>query len=114
MGRDSLVGLLAAGRGEAYAACLQQVRRGVPFTIYDGVLPASHYERIYRRREQHTRRIGLPTVGFQETAERLYALGEQLVRIGTVDVPHPPYHYQLFLSADLSIVVGCLGMDQHL
>jgi hypothetical protein len=108
-----LAGLLAAGRGEAYQPCLQQVRRGVAFTIYDGILPASHYERIYRLRERHTHRIGQPSVGFRETVERLRELGDQPVRLGAVTVAHPLYHYQLFLSADLSTVVGCLGVDQQ-
>jgi hypothetical protein len=111
--RDSLAGLLAAGQGEAYEACLEQVRRGARFVIYDGASPASHYQHIYRRREQHTRRHGLPTVGFRETVERLRDLGEQPVVLGAVDVAFPPYHYQLFVSADLSTMVGCLGVDQE-
>lgn len=42
------------------------------------------------------------------------AAGEQLVRLGAVDVEDPPYHFQLFLNAAGTKVVACLGVDQHL
>ncbi|WP_345636766.1 hypothetical protein [Rugosimonospora acidiphila] len=113
MERDELAGLLAAGQGEAYDACLQQLRRGSTFTIYQGVQPASHYERIYHHRDQHTHRMGISTVGVGETVDRLRSLGEEPMRLGSMTVAHPPYHYLFFLSVDFSAVVGCLGVDQR-
>jgi hypothetical protein len=65
------------------------------------------------RRERHTRQFGIPTAGFAAAVETLLAYGERPVRIGAVDIDDPPYHYQLFLSEDLTTVVAVLGVDQR-
>lgn len=81
MDRARLTELLAID-GEAHQSCLREVRRGATFTIPDGAVPAGHLEGIYRIREQHTRQMGMPTVGFAETVDALLSLGEQPVHLG--------------------------------
>jgi hypothetical protein len=67
---------------------------------------------LYARRDSHTRQQGIPTLGFTRAVDDLRAHGEDLVRLGAVDLDDPPYHFQLFLNADATAVVACLGVDQ--
>jgi hypothetical protein len=104
------------GEGEPFAACRRAVLSGAPFWIdeQEHLTSASVLASIYAQRHKHTTRRGIPTAGFAAAVDALRAHGEQLVRIGAVDVPDPPYHYQLFLTQDLTTVVAVLGVDQHL
>ncbi|MEU8006288.1 hypothetical protein AB0B66_34460 [Catellatospora sp. NPDC049111] len=52
-------------------------------------------------------------LGFREAVDRLDELGDQPLRLGQVAVLSPPYHFLLFLTADLSAVVACIGVDQQ-
>lgn len=113
MERVQLISLLT-DRDGAFEACRVAVERGASFDVFDGSLPASHFAEIYRGRQIHTRERGIPTVGFAEAVEVLYALRERPLRVGRVRLSDPPYYFQLFLSADESAVVACIGVDhQH-
>jgi hypothetical protein len=113
--RDGLARLLT-GEGEAFAACRRAVVAGARFWISkaEQLTPVSALVPIYARRDAHTRRVGIPTLGFAAAVEALRGRSEQLVRIGAVDSDDPPYHYQLFLNEDLTAVVAVLGVDQNL
>lgn len=76
--------------------------------------PASRLVETCAGRGAHHRAAGIPTVGFAAAVQALHAYGERPVRIGSVKVTDPPYHYQLFLTHDLTAVVAVLGVDQHL
>jgi len=67
---------------------------------------------IYARRDRHTRQRSIPTLGFTQAVDDLRAHGDDLVRLGAVDLDDPPYHFQLFLNEDATAVIACLGVDQ--
>lgn len=115
MDREDLARLLI-GEGEPFAACRRAVLSGAPFWISEQDHPtsASALVSIYARRHEHTTRCGLPTLGFARAVDALRAHGEHLIRVGAVDVLDPPFHYQLFLTEDLTTVVAILGVDQPL
>ncbi|WP_320065954.1 hypothetical protein [Micromonospora sp. RTGN7] len=111
MDRHQLIALLADG-GSADAMCRDALRHSADFTIADGAMPASHFARIYDRRERHCRERGIATLGFREGVEHLQDARDQVVRLGWVKVTDPGYHFQLFLTEDLSAVIACIGVDQ--
>ncbi|MEV5211656.1 hypothetical protein AB0K35_29690 [Micromonospora sp. NPDC053740] len=76
-------------------------------------LPASHMVSIYRRQERHIKARGVPSLGFAEAVQALTDAGNLLLRLGSVTAADPPYNFQIFLSADASTVVACLGVDQE-
>ncbi|MEV0715622.1 hypothetical protein [Asanoa sp. NPDC050611] len=111
MDRDRLAQLLDTP-GAAFSACRSAVLAGARFWVTDIDQPASGLFEIYRRRDAHTRQEGISTLGFTAAVETLRALGQQPVRLRAVDLDEPPYHFQLFLNADATAVVACLGVDQ--
>ncbi|MGC4797223.1 hypothetical protein ACLQ3H_24355 [Micromonospora saelicesensis] len=112
MERHRLIALLT-GKGSADAMCRNALDRGADFTITDGALPASHYARIYDRRERHCRQRGIATLSFRQGVERLHEATDQPVRLGWVKVTDPDHHFQLFFTDDLSAVVACIGIGQR-
>jgi hypothetical protein len=112
MDRDRLVSLLS-GSQEAHVACRAALRNGAAFVIYDHPLPATDLLGIYRRRQRHTSKAGIPTHGFGPAIEALAASGGLPLCLGSVTAVDPPYHFQLFLTEDASAVVACLGVDQQ-
>ncbi|MEU4164761.1 hypothetical protein [Actinoplanes sp. NPDC026670] len=96
---------------EACTACRRAVLDGATIWINESVQPASALAHIYARRQRTTRRSGIPTLGFAAALQKLHDQGDQLVRLGAVDVADPPYHFHLFLNDDLSTVLACLGVD---
>jgi hypothetical protein len=112
--RDLLVQLLSGedGEDEAFTACRQFVVAGARLWVSDQVQPAAELARTYQRRARHTEQVGIPTLGFPAAVRALRRYGEQLVRLGAVDVSDPPYHFQLFLDKELTSVIACLGVDQ--
>ncbi|MEU0561275.1 hypothetical protein [Dactylosporangium sp. NPDC006015] len=98
--------------GEAFAACRREVAAGAVIRVWDGGTPASTLAAIYVRRLRLIHQRGTPEVGFAEAVQALRACGDELVRIGAVDVQHPSYHFQLFLNLSATVVIGCLGVDQ--
>jgi hypothetical protein len=65
---------------------------------------------IYRRRAEHARRIGLPTLGFDETVVNLESTRHERLRLalGTGPGGHPSC--VAFLADDLSEVVAVLAV----
>ncbi|MEH0982046.1 hypothetical protein [Micromonospora sp. CPCC 205556] len=112
MKREELTSLLGSD-APANAACRAALEQGASFHIWDGSIPASTLAPAYRRREAITRGRGIPTLGFAVAVETLDALGDQPVRLGGVRQLEPPYHFQLFLSADATSVLACLAVDQQ-
>ncbi|MET8911002.1 hypothetical protein [Micromonospora sp. NPDC004551] len=115
MERDELIFLLA-GESPVSNACLEALERGASYRIWvdvDGLVPANNLASTYRAREAITRDRGIPTLGFAAAVETLHALGEQPVRLGGVTQLHPPYYFQLFLTADAASVLTCIGVDQR-
>jgi hypothetical protein len=109
--RIFLAGLLDRD-GEAHAACLRAVLDGASFSIGERGVRTDELVSIYRVREEHTREIGLPTLGFAEALADLRACGYHQLALGGVDQVDPPFHFVLFLSLDCSQIVACVGVDQ--
>jgi hypothetical protein len=110
--RDRLAVLLDA-QDDTYIACRLAVLAGARFWIDDGEVPASRLATIYHRRDRLTRAKGIQSRGFTAAVEALQSHGEEPICIGAVDIDDPPYHFQLFLNANLTAVVACLGVDQR-
>ena len=112
MKRDQLAQLLD---GSAYAssACRHALLEGADYILWDGSVPASRMLPAYERREAHTVAEGIPTLGFPEALASLRGIGSQQVQLGQVTVADPPYLFMLFLAADSSTVIACLGVDQE-
>lgn len=112
MERAQLISLLV-DQTASFAACREALQRGASFTSSDGLLPARHYAGIYKRRERHTREAGIPTMGFAEAVKTLDALENEPLQIAGVRQTDPPYYFQLFLTADRSAMVACIGVGQQ-
>jgi hypothetical protein len=98
---------------EADSACRQLLLDGAPFHIGEhGPASVAGLVHIYARRERLTRRKGVPSVGFSEAVERLQSCGLDDVLIGYVKDVERGWHFQLFVAADESLVVSCLGVKQ--
>ncbi|MET7420888.1 hypothetical protein [Dactylosporangium sp. NPDC005555] len=95
MDRDHLVRLLDRD-GEAFAACRDAVLLGADVRVWDEDTQVSALVEIYAWRLRLIQRRGTPEVGFAEAVQALRACSDEFVRIGAVDVQHPPYHFQLF------------------
>lgn len=110
--RDHLAQLLDSP-GYASSACRHALLEGAEFIVWDGSAPASGMVPAYERREAHTVARGIPTLGFPEALASLRSVGAAQVQLGQVTVANPPYLFMLFLAADSSEVVACLGVDQE-
>ncbi|MEV4412929.1 hypothetical protein [Catellatospora sp. NPDC049609] len=114
MERDRLIQLLSEDAG-AFSYCRQALQAGANFRVFDAHPPvaANHFANVYAGRERRMRAAGTPTLGFPDAVQRLRDLGDQPLQLGEVGVASPAYHFQLFLTGDLSAVVACLGVDLH-
>ena len=112
MERDQLAQLLDTP-GYASSACRHALLRGADFILWEGSVPASRMVPAYERRESHTVAEGIRTLGFADAVASLRDVGTQHVQLGQVTVTDPPYLFMLFLAADASTVVACLGVDQQ-
>jgi hypothetical protein len=113
MEREALLRLLALEPGAAFEACGEAIRAGAEYVVWDDPLPADQLARSYSRRALHMAKIGNPMLGGAEAIEQLHSSGQRMLRIGEAKVDDPPTHFQLFLTADASRVVACLGIDQR-
>jgi len=52
-------------------------------------------------------------LGFAAAVETLRTFGREPVRLEAVNVDQPKYHFVLFLDADATAVLACLGVDQR-
>jgi hypothetical protein len=110
--RDHLAQLLDTS-GYASKACRHALLEGAEFIFWDGSVPASRMLPAYERRQSHTLAEGIPTLGFAEAVDGLRSMGTEPVRLGQVTVVDPPYLFMVFLTADSSTIVGCLGIGQQ-
>ena len=113
MTRDRLRRLLSATDGEAVALFTALLDDSASDIDTDTELrPVSTAEllTIYRRRAQHVRRIGLPTLGFDETVAKLESTRHERLHLalGTGRGGRPAC--VAFLADDLSEVVAVLAV----
>ena len=113
MERDELLRLLDEMPGEAFTACGAAIRAGAEYFVWEDAVPADQLARSYSRRVQHLARIGNQMLGSDDAIARLLISGDRPLRICEATVEDPPTHFQLFLSADATRVVACLGIDQR-
>ncbi|MEV4135330.1 hypothetical protein AB0J72_24535 [Dactylosporangium sp. NPDC049742] len=113
MEREALLRLLDEVPGEAFVACKDAIRAGADYVVWDDTVPADQLARSYSRRAQHMAKIGTPMLGGDDAIARLQIAGGRPLRIGEAKVEDPPTHFQLFLTADATRVVACLGIDQR-
>ncbi|WP_089251594.1 hypothetical protein [Asanoa hainanensis] len=111
MERAELISLLA-GATPAEQACRAALEQGATFHVYaaDEGVPASNLASSYRRRQAHTTKLGIPTIGFAEAVETLSALGEQPLVLGSVAQEDSPRSFVIFLAPDATSVIACLGV----
>ncbi|WP_238016114.1 hypothetical protein KZZ52_08315 [Dactylosporangium sp. AC04546] len=113
MDREALLRLLAEEPGAAFEACGDAIRAGADFVVWDHTIPADELTQIYARRAKHLAKIGNPMLGGAEAIEQLEASGDRPLRTGEAKIEDPPTHFQIFLTADASRVVACIGIDQR-
>jgi hypothetical protein len=113
MEREVLLRLLDEVPGEAFVACKDAIRAGADYVVWDDTVPADQLARSYSRRAQHMAKIGTPMLGGDDAIAQLQFAGGRPLRIGEAKVEDPPTHFQLFLTADATRVVACLGIDQR-
>jgi hypothetical protein len=113
MERAALLRLLAEEPGAAFEACRVAISAGAEYVVWDHVLPADQLARSYLRRAQHMARIGNPMLGSAEAIDVLQTAGDRPLRVGEAKTENPPTHFQLFLTADATRVLACIGIDQR-
>jgi hypothetical protein len=110
MERDQLVELLN-GPGGAGIACRQALLDGATFLVWKGCAAADRMVPAYERRQRHAVAEGVATLGLPEALVALRAMGTEQLRLGQVTLLDNTYSFMLFLAADLSVVVACLGIE---
>jgi len=113
MTRDHLRALLSAARGEAvpaFLSLLDDPDAEVHQYAEEHSNSTANLLTIYRRRAEHVRTIGLPTLGFDETVERLEATTHDRLTPagGTARGGHPSC--VAFIAEDLSEVVAAVAV----
>ncbi|GAA2878394.1 hypothetical protein GCM10020220_080260 [Nonomuraea rubra] len=86
---------------------------GASFEIWPDPIEAFPLAKIYQRRARLTRRMGIPSLGFDEAVTQLGACGLQHLILGIVKSTESDYRFQLFLSPDALRVVACLGVSKQ-
>ncbi|MEV0306568.1 hypothetical protein [Nonomuraea fuscirosea] len=110
MDRETLVELLD-NAGEAGRACRRALMAGASFEIWPDPVEVLPLTKTYQRRACLTRRMDIPSVGFDEAITQLSACGLQHLILGIVKSTESDHRFQLFLSPDSSRVVACLGVS---
>ena len=111
--RDRLRRLLSATDGEAvplFTSLLDDSASSIDAAEGRTSVSTANLHAIYRRRAEHVRRIGLPTLGFDETVLNLESTQHERLRlaVGTGRDGHPTC--VAFLADDLSEVVAVLAV----
>ncbi|MEV4535000.1 hypothetical protein AB0J82_14330 [Asanoa sp. NPDC049518] len=110
MERAELISLLA-DEAPAQRACRAALEGGAIFHVQPGDgIPANELAPSYRVREAHIRKVGIPSVGFAEAVETLAALEERPVLVGSVAQEASPRSFVVFLAADATAVLACIGV----
>lgn len=111
--REMLLRLLGSDSGEAAQLASRALREGAPFAVwFDG--PGSAAQElltVYRRREKHTRSIGLPTVGFAEAVAALSATDASDLHLASIE--GTDLIFVLFVRGVGEELVGCHGVPVH-
>lgn len=110
--RSALADLLSDA-GEAGAACRRALVAGADYEVWPTPVSTRDLIGVYRRRERLSRRHGISPIGFADAVVRLNICGREVVLVGYVKGVTPAYHFQVFLSADASRVIACLGISQE-
>ncbi|MEV0830847.1 hypothetical protein [Nonomuraea rubra] len=86
---------------------------GAPFEVWPDPVEVLPLTRIYQRRARFTRRMDVPSLGFDEAVTQLGACGLQQLILCIVKSTESDYRFQIFLSPDASRVVACLGVAKQ-
>jgi hypothetical protein len=109
--REELVLLLESHEGAPARLCADALRRNAPFEVWDAVTDRQEVASIYSRRERHSRRTQQPSIGFASAVRALKDYTGVGLRIGYVnDRVGDGFYFQLFLDAEATRVVACLGV----
>jgi len=99
----------------AVSECLRAIDAGTELVLLgndQSVSPVSELRTIFERRIKHLKAIGRSAVGGDALVVALQEDFEGGLRMAVVDQATPPIHFQLFLTADLSRLIGCIGVDE--
>lgn len=110
MDRDQL---MQAFREETSASSQAKnaLAAGADFEVWPGKIPATRLHHTYARRLRISQELNRPSMGFEEAVASLAASGDRELLIGYIDDrKREGYYYQLFLSSDLTRVIGCIGV----
>ncbi|MFE5522522.1 hypothetical protein ACFQ9Q_33105 [Streptomyces virginiae] len=111
MNRDELMQALAvtsAVNVQARAA----LAAGAAFEIWPRRIPAVRLHHTYSRRLRRLQDLNRPPLGGEEAVANLAASGSEDLLIGYIDDREEGgCFFQLFLSPDLTRVVGCIGLQ---
>lgn len=107
---ELLLELLGGAHGDAAAEAFQALTSGASHAVwFDGPgSTAEHLRTIYRRREEHTRRIGLNTIGFREAVKALAASDAEDVHLA--EVKSEERTYVLFVRGSGESLLACVGV----
>jgi hypothetical protein len=86
---------------------------GASFEIWPDPVEVLPLTKIYQRRARLTRRMDIPSLGFDEVVTQLRSCGLQHLILGSVMSTESDYRFQLFLSPEASRVVACLGVSKQ-
>lgn len=113
MDRDRLRTLLLAAQGEAvpiFLSLIEDPRASIHPDSEQRSNATDNILAIYRRRAEHVRNIGLSTLGFDETVEKLEATAHErlTLALASAEVGYPSC--VAFMTQDLSEVVAALAV----
>ncbi|MEV6400798.1 hypothetical protein AB0M39_39500 [Streptomyces sp. NPDC051907] len=84
---------------------------GAPFEIWPGRMPAARLHHTYARRLRRLQKLERPSLGFEEAVASLAKIGNQELLVGFIDDrKRGGYRFIVFLSADLTQVIACIGL----
>lgn len=110
-----IIRLLRESPVGAAVQCLDAIDSGCALILLgDETSPSatSDIRTIFGRRIEHLKAIGRPATGGDELLVAMGSGFEDGLHMAVVDRPRPPAHFQLFLTADLTQLVGCIAVDQ--
>jgi len=114
MDRERLIALLDRDDSEpAVATCRRGLEDGAEFAVYEETVPAHSLASTYARRARSISKLGLDSLGFPVSVERLAELPDETpLRLGHIAVEDPPYSFIVFLDAAATEVFGCVGVTR--
>ncbi|MFB7086643.1 hypothetical protein [Streptomyces sp. NPDC056296] len=84
---------------------------GAPFEIWPGRMAAARLHHTYAQRLRRLQKLERPSLGFEEAVDNLARTGDQELIVGFIDDrKRGGYRFIVFLDADLSRVVACIGL----